>query len=330
MNSYNLKNKKIVFSDAFQAELIEQEDTFELQTNEVLIQTEFSLVSNGSEMGVYKNLEGAITYPLYPGYTAIGKIIEIGETVESDLLGKYVLADIPHQSYGIAKSSDILVIDETDTQKRPDYLFTRIGAVSLPSILDTTIKATEKVLVTGLGIVGLLAAQQAINFGYEVYAVDRNERNRKIFEQLTNQPSYASIEEVPVPEKSIGLLLECTGAESILFDSFSKMRKRSEVYLIGVPWTNYTDELAAALTREIFYNFMSVHSGWEWFMPHESNDFIFDSRMNNLSKIKEWIRTDKLKLDAVYDIFDATDCKQAYQGVAEHSLEKISVVFDWR
>ena len=59
----------------------------ELRPGEVLIETEVTLISPGTERAFFLELPNATPrYPYYPGYCNIGKVTAVAESTQTDLL----------------------------------------------------------------------------------------------------------------------------------------------------------------------------------------------------------------------------------------------------
>lgn len=160
------KNIKVVFSAQNCVELLE-EDVPEIGANEVLIETEVSQISTGTEL---TRLEGnvdadsiwvkGLNYPIYPGYSNVGKIIKVGEEVDKDWLGKRVLTAARHQKYVACTAGDGLIVvpDGVDSD---EAVFGTLGCVAMASIRSAGIRPGDTVVVYGAGLVGQLVARLA-------------------------------------------------------------------------------------------------------------------------------------------------------------------------
>ena len=85
---------------------VRQEQLAQPGPNQVLVRTLLSAISSGSEMLLYhgqfpdnialdaniESLAGAATYPLKYGYSAVGEIIERGDEINPDWIGKRVFS----------------------------------------------------------------------------------------------------------------------------------------------------------------------------------------------------------------------------------------------
>lgn len=161
-----MKNIKVVFPEKKQVELVEA-DIPELRPNEALVETIVSQISTGTELtrlegNVDKDsvLSNGIKYPLYPGYSNVGKIIAVGEDVDKSMLGKRVLTAARHEKYAIRPVDQDMVIvpDNVDSE---EAVFGSLGCVAMASIRNAQIRPGDTVLVFGAGLVGHLLARLA-------------------------------------------------------------------------------------------------------------------------------------------------------------------------
>jgi len=136
---------------------------------QMLVKTSVSAISSGTEMLVYRGqfpgrlsvdenipaLQGDFHYPLCYGYAAVGSVIELGQGLPADWLGRAVFSFQPHTSYFLATPEAVFPLPAA---------FPRSGLL-LPNmetavnfIQDGAPLLGENVLVFGQGIIGLLTA----------------------------------------------------------------------------------------------------------------------------------------------------------------------------
>jgi 2-desacetyl-2-hydroxyethyl bacteriochlorophyllide A dehydrogenase len=138
----------------------------ELGRGEVLVRSEFSGISGGTEMLAYRgeldstvpkdealaSLAGSFEYPFTYGYSAVGTV----EASRSDLAeGERVFAFHPHQTRFVVPALD--VVSTGECEPRAATLFPLVET-ALQISLDTGIRYREVAAVVGLGPVGILAA----------------------------------------------------------------------------------------------------------------------------------------------------------------------------
>ena len=135
---------------------------------QVLVQTEMSAISAGTEMLIYRGqtpagmdvdatiaaLSGEFAYPLKYGYAAVGRVIEIGPDVDHAWLGRAVFAFNPHESHFVAPIEALLLLPQGIDPAAAVFLPNVETAVSL--LMDGRPVIGERVAVVGQGVVGLL------------------------------------------------------------------------------------------------------------------------------------------------------------------------------
>ncbi|MFD1440050.1 zinc-binding dehydrogenase [Lacticaseibacillus hegangensis] len=317
--------KQVEFTDALTAKLVNHQISDQLEDGMVRIKTLISLVSTGSELGAFQNLEGNLKFPIFPGYTVIGRI-DLSDKPED--IGKLVLADYNHAEYGVVKRSSCIFLKQSEHLE--EIIFARMAAVSMSSIVDTTVKPFEEVLVLGLGMVGSLACQVLHQLGYTVVAIDRDEGRCEHIHDLTGISTYPDVKSLQESHAAkFGLLLECTGVDQVLLEGLSLMKKRAEVYQIGVPWKEYSSHTMHELLRSIFYGFITLKSGWEWFLPSQADEYRWYGHADNIQRAADWIANGRINVKDQFKIYRPEDCQAAYAGLANRT-EHHSVIFDWR
>jgi 2-desacetyl-2-hydroxyethyl bacteriochlorophyllide A dehydrogenase len=138
------------------------------KVDQVLVQTQISAISPGTEMLLYRgqfpaelavdptipDLSGGFQYPLKYGYSVVGKVTQIGEDVDPTWLGKEVFAFHPHESHFISSTQVLHPLPEGVSIE--DALFLPNMETAVNFLLDSRPLIGERVVVLGQGIVGLL------------------------------------------------------------------------------------------------------------------------------------------------------------------------------
>lgn len=322
-------NWGIKFIEKQRAALVPCEwDTARPSSHEVVGKTLVSLISSGSERGAYMDYFGGTVYPVDTGYAVVMEVLEVGDEVTGVEPGDIVFAPSPHHAYN--RVTDDVIVKVPEGMPPEHAVIGRFPAVSMTSMIHTRIRPTESVIVTGLGIVGLLCAQVMQHCGYEVYAIDPNQRRRDVAFGCGLRHVFGSLEEVPDLRGKAGVAMECSGREEGVYAAMSFLRKGGELFLIGVPWYRSTDTFAHTLLLNVFYGYIHLNSGFEWSLPRHPREFEPNSSNGNLAKAMEWIRQGLIKVDGIYQLESPQSCARVYEQIANGSLEKTCVVFDWR
>ncbi len=195
-----MKSRKLIFSAPRQAEWQEWE-TGPLAEDEVLVETEYSAVSAGTELANYVNAPNTPGgYPRSPGYSACGRIVEMGSAVPGMQLHRWHHHSDPFRNEPLWTT--LAVGDRVATHWRPhgwhqkmpasevvkvpedvdpaEAAFSHIATFPMLAVRRLEIRLGEAAMVQGLGVLGMLAVQFARLAGAcPVIAVDFDEERRR-------------------------------------------------------------------------------------------------------------------------------------------------------
>lgn len=147
---------------------------------EVLIQVQYSLISPGTERHYIAQLSrGGGTLAL--GYCAVGVVLSIGDRVDHVAVGELVIA----MGWTIATHSSHIVAPRRLVARVPagvpasHALLATLGATAVHAADRAAIDSSDRVLVVGLGAVGMLVGLACSNRGCAVSAWDRDANARQ-------------------------------------------------------------------------------------------------------------------------------------------------------
>lgn len=155
-----------------------------LSTNEVLIETEISCVSPGTELRCLSGQEmslGNHSFPFIPGYAAVGRVIA-ADAAATKLLGQRVFSSGNrgttnhrtawggHTAHIVASANSVVTIpDDISSQ---DASLLKLAAIAYRGTRLAPALPGTSVLVIGLGPIGQLSARCYAAAGAQVVAVD--------------------------------------------------------------------------------------------------------------------------------------------------------------
>ncbi|MGN7309346.1 alcohol dehydrogenase catalytic domain-containing protein, partial [Bacillus subtilis] len=142
-----------------------------LGEKEVLVKLIYSLISPGTELAMLSGKEEWAKLPVCPGYASVSEVIEVGQGVDHVQPGDVVFHYGHHAEYQVVSTDHVFikVPEKLDLKWVP---FTRMATVAFTSVRVSNIELGDVVGVTGLGLVGNLAAQLARLQGATVIGVD--------------------------------------------------------------------------------------------------------------------------------------------------------------
>ncbi|MBU0609220.1 MAG: zinc-binding alcohol dehydrogenase [Armatimonadetes bacterium] len=298
-----------------------------LPADQVEGRTLYSTVSSGTELAVLQGHLGR-HYPAAPGYAAILKLTAVGADVTSLKPGDIVFGMAGHRSLSRLPAAEAVPVPEGLPLEQAGLA--RLIGVTMSTLVTTTARPPDKVLVCGLGIVGLLGAQVFQAAQYEVIACDPDERRQDLARQCgLRRVSAAPPLDDPTLAGHVALALECSGHEAATLAAVQMVRKRGEVVLVGVPWVRRTELSAFDLCHAVFHKYAVLRSGWEWEVPRHEAEFRVGSQFANFAQALQWLADGTVRADGLVEVFAPADAARAYRGLLDHTLDRLAVVFDW-
>lgn len=143
-------------------------------------------VNSEGLISAYKASMSRLDIPLPMGYSSSGEILEVGKSV-----GEFHVGDrVACAGGGYASHSEIIFMPRNLMARIPegvsdeDASFATIGAIALQGVRIADLRLGEKVVVIGLGILGLLTVQIVKAAGCNVLGTDLNERRVNLAKEL--------------------------------------------------------------------------------------------------------------------------------------------------
>jgi len=183
-----MKTKAIVFTGIRQIEVSEVQ-LKPLGSTDVLVETYWSSISTGTEKMAYNGLipSPPFIFPFIPGYETVGKITEVGNHVNQNLIGRfaYIAGSFGYEGVNAAFGGasqfvacpveSITILEGIENPQCGIAL--PLGATALHIVNLAEVK-NKKVLILGQGAVGILAAELAKLMGAKLVAVTEPHPNR--------------------------------------------------------------------------------------------------------------------------------------------------------
>lgn len=266
--------KQIIQSFKTGDTILEEVPAPQVKRGQVLIQTTISLVSLGTERmlvefgksnliskarqqpdkvkqvldkikteGLLPTLEAVFNKlgePLPLGYCNVGRVIAVGEGVSEFQVGDRVASNGQHAEFVSVPKN--LVAQIPDGVSDEEAAFTVIGSIGLQGIRLCNPTFGETVVVTGLGLIGLLTAQMLLANGCRVIGIDIDQSKLDLAKKwgvLTINPVQSDV------VKEVVDLTNGVGADGVIITASAKnndiisqaaqmSRKRGRIILVGV------------------------------------------------------------------------------------------------
>ena len=338
-----MKIKQVVVTGQHQVELQEAElDGAALGSHEILVRTESTFISAGTELANYTGREPKVfqpgnwcTYPWRSGYANVGIVEAVGSKVTRTQVGERVFTYGNHAS-AIRYSEERLVAPVPDGLELSVAAASRMAAVSMTAIIVSEIVADPWVAIFGLGMVGNIAAQLFQARGCRVIGVDPVAARRNLAEECGLQYSVggdpAHVNEA-IKDITHGRLANITvdavGHSGVIMEALAATATHGQLVLLGTPRVPLQGDLTALLS-EVHLRWVTLRGALEWCIPMYPVVGGGVSQYSKQQTIFDWIKRGKLKLDPLISHqLKPEQIKEAYEGLLNQSDIYAGVALDW-
>ncbi|WP_049985973.1 zinc-dependent alcohol dehydrogenase [Halobellus rufus] len=160
-----MNRKSLYFTAPYETSI--RDTVVDVDDDELLVETRISGVSAGTELLIYRGeaprelpadetldaLDGDLSFPLRYGYAAVGDVVDVGEAVDDEWLGRSVFAFDPHETRFSVPPENVIPVPEGVSPETMAMFPSVETATSL--VLDGSPRVGEDVVVFGAGVVGL-------------------------------------------------------------------------------------------------------------------------------------------------------------------------------
>jgi 2-desacetyl-2-hydroxyethyl bacteriochlorophyllide A dehydrogenase len=312
-------------------------------TGQVLVQTQLSAISSGTEMLVYRGqwpqgvtvdatlnaLTGTFAYPLAYGYCTVGRVIATGPGVRGDWLGRRVFAFHPHENLFCTHPETLHPIPDDLDDETALFLANMETAVNL--LLDGGPLIGEHVVVIGQGIVGLLTTNLLSRFPLaSLTTLDchplRREASIGLGADISLDPAdpdlFSRLGALPGQGGQADLVYELSGNPSALDTALALARCSAKV-VIG-SW--YGSKKANLELGSFFHRgrLTLISSQVSSISPALSSKWQTSRRIDTAWEMLRQVRPQ----DYITHRFSLTEASQAYALVDRNPGETIQVIFE--
>ncbi len=275
--------------------------------------------------------------PLPLGYCNVGHVIAIGEGVTEFTIGDRVASNGQHAEYvNIPKN---LVAKIPNNISDEEATFTVIGSIGLQGLRLCNPTFGETIVVTGLGLIGLLTAQMLLANGCEVIGIDIDTEKCALAEKwgvIAINPSVGAD-----PVKIVMELTSGIGADGVIITASAKnndiisqaaqmTRKRGRIILVGVIGLNISR--AEFYEKELKFQVSCSYGPgrYDENYEHKGNDYPISyvrwTEKRNFEAILQSISTGKLRVkELITELVDLEDYQNIY-GEIGHSKSIASIL----
>ncbi len=313
-----------------------------LSPNEVIIDTEYTFISSGTELANYTGREPKVfqqgtwcAYPWRSGYANVGIVRDVGVNVTRVSPGTRVFTYGRHAST-IRYTHDRLIVPVRDTIDHGVVAASRMAGVAMTSIIVSEIGTQPNVIVFGLGLVGNLASQMFQIQGCRVIGVDPVEARRKLAERCGIKETIGgNADEVQAQIKEItkgqlaNITVDAVGHSSVVMQALQATANYGQLVILGSPRVSVTGNLTELLS-DIHLRWITIRGALEWCVPMYPDTGIDTSQFSKQQTIFDWIEREQLHVEPLISHRLKPELiKRAYDGLLNEPDVYTGVVLDW-
>ena len=328
----------VVITSPLEAELVSRPLEYgELKPTELLVKTDYSVISAGTELSIFRGSEPWAALPYAPGYGAVGRVLETGSEVTEFVPGDRVFTYGSHASVNLISDGLVLKVpDALDGVLAP--LLARMGQVAFTSVRVASAQLGDVVTVQGLGLVGNLAGQLFKLAGCTVIGIDVSPKRLAIakacgidFAVDSNATDPVSAVKEITGGAMSAVVVEATGISNLGETAACMAAKGGEVVLLGTPRGTYDGNATDLLMKVHLASSAVVLKGaHEWIFPLKPTPGVKHSIERNVQQLMEWGTIGKLHgRELVSHVVSPEMVPEVYQELNKRNEDYFGVVIDW-
>jgi 2-desacetyl-2-hydroxyethyl bacteriochlorophyllide A dehydrogenase len=339
-----LEIKQVVVTGQNQVELQKVTiDENNIEPNDLIIETEYTFISTGTELANYTGKEPKVfqpgvwcAYPWKSGYANVGIVKAIGNQVKHAKPDDRVFTYGNHASF-IRGNDSSLVIKVPDDIDPGLATASRMAGVAATAFIVAEIKNNPWVAVFGLGLVGNLASQLLKIKGCHVIGIDPVEFRRKLAEKCGIEYTLGGDAEAVhkgIAEITNGnmanITVDAVGHSAVVMQALKETASHGQIIILGSPRVSVHGDLTE-LFSDVHLRWITVRGALEWCIPIYPDSSQSISQFTKQQMIFDWIRNGALDVKSLISHrLKPEQIKQAYDGLLNEPETYTGVLFEWK
>jgi 3-hydroxyethyl bacteriochlorophyllide a dehydrogenase len=236
------KTQAVVIPEPGRVQL-QQVDLLTPGPNDVVVKTVYTSISAGTERMLLAGQmpHPMLSLPVVPGYETVGQIVEVGQHVSADWIGRwvYVGGALCYQGINAAWGgqsallfTDVSRVIALDGIEPSHGVLLALAATALHGVDLINLQPGDRLLILGQGPVGQIAARIARRRGAWVAVADRvtSRLARSVGDQIINVETQPLTEALREP---VSAIIEATGSMSALSGALPLLANKGTILLLG-------------------------------------------------------------------------------------------------
>jgi len=335
--------KEVVVTGQRKVELLDGALDEKLGSNELLIETEKTFISAGTELANYMARDAGVfvpgnwcAYPWRSGYGNVGTVRATGSGVTRAKVGDRVLTYGNHASF-VKYTDDRLVIRIPDGMDPVVAAASRMAGVALTAMILSEIKGNPWIVVFGLGAVGNFASQSFVARGCKVIGIDPIEARRKVANRCgiaatitgTPEENHKKVKDLTGGAMG-GIVIDAVGDSTVIQEAVNCCANFGQIVILGSPRVPVTGNMTPMLSA-IHFKFITVRGALEWCLPMYPGNGIPMSQYQKQEMIFDWMARGLLKLEPLISHrLPPEKISEAYEGLETNKGVFTGIALEWK
>ncbi|MEM6474687.1 MAG: zinc-binding alcohol dehydrogenase [Pseudomonadota bacterium] len=304
--------------------------------DELLCETIVSAISPGTELAAWRGLpplRPSVLYPRLQGYCNVARVIECGSEVEGFTPGDRVLTLQSHRSHFVAPAHDVFY-KLPDGAQADAVAATYLFHLGYNAVLRSDLRAGHRVLVIGLGALGLTSVAMAALAGAQVFALSGQSAPAAIARDYGATHVFARDEEALLAD-ALG-----TGADVIIsttngWDDFSLAQRvaaqNGTIACLGFPGRDSPPGDFNPLASEHFYmKQLSIEAVGASPLENDARGFARFNLRDNLAFLATAIQSGRIDPSLILSgRYRGENIAQAYADLDARKDNAVTYLLDW-
>ena len=312
-------------------------DTEALSAGQVLVKTEYTVISGGTEKAYLIGAPNTPqSFPTRLGYCGIGRVEAVGSGVENFKNGDRVLVyHGTHADYNVVDASKLTLVEDENIDSL-EAAFVVIATMGLGGVRKLEVELGESAMVMGLGLLGMFAVQFLARSGANpVIAADLNPERRALSLRLgadyALNPADADFSEQVMritKGKGVNACVEVTGASAAMTQALECASYMGRISLLGC--TRVSD-CAVDYYQQVHKPGVKLIGAHNFVRPKVESYPHHWTHHDDCRAILGLLSAKKIGiLPMVSRVVKPEDASKVYTELCENKEFPMGTVFDWR
>ncbi len=325
---------------------VEEYEIPEPAPEQVLVRTEVSLVSAGTELAIYTGIHQGLTnpktsWPKFPqemGYMAVGRVEACGERVTAVQPGQRLICSGGHATTSLIDGTSPGLAAWILPEELPaeQVVFARMAKTAITAAARSGVTMGQSLAVLGLGIIGQIALRlYDIAGAYPIVGLDPVAFRRAAAERggavATFDPQ--AVEPAAAVREALGgrgadIVLDTTGWASAVPTAMSLANDGGQVVLLGSPRGRAENVVFYSDLHRRSLHVIGAHDSG---IGHSHRERFPWTNARVLPYIIHSLQRGRFQVaDLITHLVRPERLQEMYEGLLHRKEEYLGVVLDWR